>query len=151
MKRITFFLISLLFLAACSAPGPKATVERAFESIKNQDAKAYIKFLPANELAELEAIITDMKETPEYSADFLTYIGLSVTVEEIKNLTVESYLTLQLKSLSEAISSAEVSYGNETINGDEATVQLIINGTTGDVDLIKENGKWVIIKGLDLN
>lgn len=155
MRRIfTLAALAALFCACVSpgAPGPRATVEKAMNALKGGDGKALVECMSAASLAELENTVTEMKANPEETAQMMGIFGVQITADEIRNLDVAGFMTLMMNSelFPAELKDMTVTYGEERIEGDEAWVQVTIDGEAEEVRLLKENGRWVIDEGFDM-
>ena len=153
MKKLLIITAILAMLAACgAAPGPRATVEKAFGAMQNADGKALIECLASDAVTELNESIQEMKETPEESAMMMAFLGLEVTADEISNMDAAGFLSLLLKSemFSAEIANMNVTYGAERIDGDNAWVEVTMDGMTEEIQLVNENGRWVMAEGFDM-
>jgi hypothetical protein len=153
MKKLFVITAILAMLAACgAAPGPRATVEKAFKAMQNADGKALLECLSSEAVAELNESIQEMKETPEESAMMMAFLGLEVTADEIRNLDAAGFITLLLKSdmFSAEVANMNITYGAERIDGNKAWVEVTMNGMTDEIQLVNENGRWVMDEGFDM-
>ena len=132
MKRYAFGVLLVLalvataggVLAGCGGPGPEATVRAAFEAMENKDAEelgSYFTEDVKDEVAAWAEIIFDIADI------------------DISNLETE--VTSQTD--------------DEATVGVEYDYELTVFGQTNedhqsqDVDLVKEDGKWLIDTSFD--
>jgi len=153
MKKLLIITAIVAMIAGCgAAPGPKATVEKAFNALKTGDGKALIECMSAEQVAELNTSVEEMKANPEESAEMMAFIGITVTAEEISNLDAAGFVSLLFQSemFGAEFAEMEVTFGAERIEGEEAWVEVTVDGDTEEVKLVKEDGRWVIAEGFDM-
>ncbi len=153
MKKLVIISALVALIAGCgAAPGPKATVEKAFNALKTGDGKALIECMSAEQVEELNASVEEMKVNPEESAQMMAFLGVETTADEISSLDAAGFVSLLMKSemFSAEFADMEMTFGAERIEGEEAWVEVTVDGETDEVKLIKENGRWVIAEGFDM-
>ncbi len=153
MKKLLIITAIVAMIAGCGAAmGPKATVEKAFNALKTGDGKALIECMSAEQIAELNTSIEEMKANPEESAQMMAFIGVEVTAEEITALDAAGFVTLLLQSemFGAEFAEMEITFGAERIEGEQAWVEVTTDGETEEVMLVKEDGRWVISEGFDM-
>lgn len=153
MKKLVIISALVALIAGCgAAPGPKATVEKAFNALKTGDGKALIECMSAEQVEELSASVEEMKVNPEESAQMMAFLGVETTADEISSLDAAGFVSLLMKSemFSAELADMEMTFGAERIEGEEAWVEVTVDGETDEVKLIKENGRWVIAEGFDM-
>ena len=79
-----------------------------------------------------------MKLAPNEMAAEFTSGGIEITAEDIENMTIEEFVMVML-------GSAEIEIGDATINGETAVVPVTIEGETEQIQLVLENGRWVVV------
>lgn len=153
MKKLLIITAIVAMIAGCgAAPGPRATVEKAFNALKAGDGKALIECISAEQIAELNSSVEEMKANPEESAMMMGFLGVTVTAEEISSMDAAGFISMLLKSdmFGAELANMTVTFGAEKIEGDTATVEVTVDGETEEISLIKENGRWVIAEGFDM-
>jgi hypothetical protein len=153
MKKLVIISALVALIAGCgAAPGPKATVEKAFSALKSGDGKALIECMSAEQVEELNASVEEMKANPEESAQMMAFLGVETTADEITSLDAAGFVSLLMKSemFSSEFADMEMTFGAERIEGEEAWVEVTVDGETDEIKLVKENGRWVIAEGFDM-
>jgi len=149
MKKFALALAAVFVLAiACGGAGtPDQVVKKFIDAFQSGDGEAIVSCISADGLAELNASIESMKETPEESAGFLAMMGVEVTAEELANWTAADFLTAMMGSemLAEEMPDfSNVEIGAAVIDGETATVPVTVDGETEDIELVLEDGSWKI-------
>jgi hypothetical protein len=105
--------------------------------------------MSAEQVEELNASVEEMKVNPEESAQMMAFLGVETTADEISSLDAAGFVSLLMKSemFSAEFADMEMTFGAERIEGEEAWVEVTVDGETDEVQLIKENGRWVIAEG----
>lgn len=153
MKKLLIITAIVAMIAGCgAAPGPRATVEKAFNALKAGDGKALIECISAEQVAEINASVDELKANPEESAAMMGFIGITVTAEEISSMDAAGFISLLFKSeaFGAEFANMTVTFGAEKIDGDTATVEVTVDGDTEEINLVRENGRWVISEGFDM-
>ncbi|MCK5786715.1 MAG: SUMF1/EgtB/PvdO family nonheme iron enzyme [Candidatus Sabulitectum sp.] len=123
---------------------PEEVVTFFMDMVFSSDGEDIISGLSEEELADFNAVLRVMKLAPDEMAAELSSGGIEITAEDIENMTIDEFVMVML-------GSAEIEIGEATINGETALVPVTIEGETEEIQLVLENGQWVVVdNGTDL-
>ncbi|MBN1232059.1 MAG: DUF4878 domain-containing protein [Candidatus Coatesbacteria bacterium] len=136
MKRLVVVVLALAFvfaLISCGGGSPKATVQEFIDKAKSGNVDSAMQLCRKADQEAFKEIKTMMDELKKKDSGAAKDFDLG---EALKKQT------------------ANVSLGNETVEGDKATVEITAKDEKGadkkdKIELVKEDGKWVINMKLD--
>lgn len=151
MKLITALAsVTLLVLGmAYGAEGesPEDAVTSFLAAIKAGDGANAAAYMSSHALSEMDDILITFKENPEM---IVTSLGVEVTVEELNEWTTSDLYAAMFETEESIATQDGMQYEviSSEIDGEEASV--IVTSTDGDseVDMILENGNWLIYEFL---
>ena len=100
--------------------------------------EGYLKRSIFRSAESVDTVLRVMKLAPDEMAAEFTSGGIEITAEDIENMTIEEFVMVML-------GSAEIEIGDATINGETAVVPVTIEGETEQIQLVLENGRWVVV------
>ncbi|MEA3265788.1 MAG: SUMF1/EgtB/PvdO family nonheme iron enzyme, partial [Candidatus Fermentibacteria bacterium] len=117
---------------------PEEVVAFFVDMLLNSDGEFIISSLSEEELADLNAVLLVLKLAPDEMAAELSFEGIEIAAEDIENMTIEEFVMVMLGIV-------EIEIGEAAINGETAVVPVTIEGETEEIQLVLENGQWVVV------
>ena len=153
MRKLFVIALMTVFPAASPASGPEATVENMVAAFQSGDGGGLVECLHPDVLAELDASLAGVRGNPEDAVELMAFMGVETTVEEIVSIDIAGFISLILKSrmFAEALTGTVLEVGAHRVSGDVATVEITINGSVTEVNLVKHEGRWVFSPNNDFD
>lgn len=155
MKKYILAVVAVFVLAvACGgAETPDQVVTKLMNGVANADGDAVVACMSAEAVAGIDEMLVEIKADPEGTAGMAVMLGITITPEEVSDLTAGKAITLLLGSemvTAEMPDLSAIEIGAAVIDGETATVPVTMDGETEDIDLILEDGSWKIAgEGMD--
>jgi hypothetical protein len=131
---------------ACGAGGPGDAVTGFFDALQAGDgekAASYLSQQAIDDMGSLRDYLTGNEEqTAEMAAEF------GVSAEELSNADDREFVAIVLSSdmMAGEAEGLEVTIGEVTIDGDQATVEVTYtmdgDSDTDELEMVREDGGW---------
>ncbi|MBN2607953.1 MAG: DUF4878 domain-containing protein [Candidatus Fermentibacteraceae bacterium] len=154
MKKLIAAAGLLALMTACGGGGgggtPGDAVTGMFDALKAGDGEKAVSYMSASALEEMDAQLEMLKANPEASAQQLALVGIEIDAEDIPGMTARDFAVAMISSpmMMSVMSTAEVSIGEVTINGNAALVEVTTTvmgeSETHTIDVVKEDGQWKV-------
>lgn len=149
MKKFALALAAIFVLSIACGGGetPDQVINKLMDGVQSGDGDVIISCLSAEVITGINEGLEELKADAEGTASMAVMMGITITAEEVADLTPGKALSIMLSSemvASQMPDFSTVVIGEAVVDGDVAMVPVTLDGDTEDMELVLEDGKWKI-------